>query len=221
MDERAKQFKTAAEAQLCGGPLKKEIATLRRFLFRNQEYRFTKSAQQYLYMAVVAHHSNPASHHASAIVEGSDGTCGSAMQKDAEENANEDDVREGEAADTPILKLLDDTLKMPFSVFSSVQKEKLLALYWSVLGTAGGGNSSRAPVQQVLSLLDVVKSGSMVELSLFADDGAEYPQMIDISHTPHREAICEAFATGREVLITILETDSGAQFASYTVSEEE
>jgi hypothetical protein len=268
MDDRAKQFKTSAESQLSGPALKKEINTLRRFLFRNQEYRFTKAAQQALYMAVLAHYGNPAAHLASCLPPsvtttsaspsttfGTGGASppptpaapsastatapvtGPTKVSDRPSDNDEDEGRESDAAaEAPILRLLDDALKMPFTVFTSPQKDKLLSLYWAVLGTDGSSNGGRgasgsgvggggaaaaaAVVVQEFSLMDIVDVGkNKAHLSLFADDGDEYAQEVLVDDAATLKQLKKEFDEGKAVVVTVQETDSGARFLSFTVDE--
>ncbi|KPI89506.1 hypothetical protein ABL78_1382 [Leptomonas seymouri] len=250
MDERARQFKTAAESQLSGPALKKEIGTLRRFLFRNQEYRFTKSAQQALYMAVLAHYGNSAAHRASGLPASTAGNTAAAsasgaggppfstlslgsgsgnaaapQQLDSDEGGREDD----EAAAAPILGLLDDALKMPFTVFTSPQKDKLLSLYWAVLGVegpqSGSSNTNTATAGEVatlrLSLMDVVDIGKhMATLSLFAEDGEEYAQEVLVDDADTLNKLKKDFNEGNAVRVMVQETNTGARFLSYSIEED-
>ncbi|KAL7695495.1 hypothetical protein N2W54_001411 [Lotmaria passim] len=254
MDERARQFKIAAESQLTGSALKKEINTLRRFLFRNQEYRFTKAAQQALYMAVMAHHGNPAAHHASGLLtaetpakSGTSGlpssattatataspAPGSTVMKAGERLSDNDGDDDGQgdaaAAEAPILRLLDDALKMPFTVFTSPQKDKLLSLYWAVLGTEGSSGGTRgagaattaALLTQRLSLMDIVDVGpNKATLSLFTDDGDEYAQEVVVDDAATLQQLRKEFDEGNAVLVKIQETDTGARFLSFVVEDE-
>ncbi|KAG5469467.1 hypothetical protein LSCM1_02688 [Leishmania martiniquensis] len=252
MDDRAKQFKAAAEAQLTGPALRKEINTLRRFLFRNQEYRFTKAAQQALYMAVIAHYGNAAAHHASvyaatsatpvtAVPSTDAGTSvplpvshgglsrGAVVPKPAGDSDDDDGSggNTADAADAPILRLLDDALKMPFTVFTSPQKDKLLTLYWTVLGTncspgatAGKGTTSTAAIR-TLSLVDMVDAGhSKAQLSLFTDEGEEYPHEVLVSDAATLKCLREDLNSGRAVSVTIQENETGATFVSFRADDE-
>ncbi|KPA81145.1 hypothetical protein ABB37_04488 [Leptomonas pyrrhocoris] len=258
MDDRAKQFKMAAESHLTGPALKKEINTLRRFLFRNQEYRFTKAAQQALYMAVLAHYGNDATHHASCLPApapaSTSGTstspssstpgAGFASSKTAatgqadndEENGQGDDDDTAAAAAVPILHLLDEALKMPFTVFTSPQKDKLLSLYWAVLGTAGppggnrnagnaaaGGGAAAAGVciARQLSLMDVVEAGkSKATLSLYTEDGNEYAHEVFVDDAATLKQLKRDFDEGNAVVVTVQETNTGARFLSFSVDAE-
>lgn len=198
-DDRARQFKEAADSKLKGDPLAKEITALRRFLFRNQDYRFTKSAQTNLYAAVRSHHTNAAAFEASG----------------------------GEA---PILKLLDDALKMPFTVFTSAQKDRLLQLYWALLGTTGeaealqaGRGGTAAPAQartRWLMLMDVAGDGT---LSLAHYNGSEYPGRVAVADAVVLARLRDDLDSGASITVTVAEaaTDSGeAQFVGYAVDEE-
>ncbi|KAK7202033.1 hypothetical protein NESM_000271700 [Novymonas esmeraldas] len=247
MDDRARQFKTAAESHLTGPALRKEVNTLRRFLFRNQEYRFTKAAQQALYMAVIAHHGNAAAHHASgyavtstapstaatgssarATPGSSPSTTRAAAAAGDGDGDDEDGGTGADAADAPILRLLDDALKMPFTVFTSPQKDKLLSLYWAVLGTdtAAGthaGNASPATtVPRTLSLMDIVVAGKgKALLSLFTDAGEEYPQEVLVTDAGVLKRLEEELNKGVSVSVTVQESETGATFVSYAVDDDD
>ncbi|GET91938.1 hypothetical protein, unknown function [Leishmania tarentolae] len=253
MDDRAKQFKATAEAQLTGPALKKEINTLRRFLFRNQEYRFTKAAQQALYMAVVAHYGNSAAHHASGYAATSatptttvspSGACCSGPNSVScthpskgigvpplvgdEDGDDEDGGNTAGAADAPILRLLDDALKMPFTVFTSPQKDKLLSFYWAVLGAEGAaavnsgkGTASTSAATLTLSLVDIVDTGkTKAHLSLFTDEGEEYPQEVLVSDASTLEYLRAALDNGSAVSVTVQENETGASFVSFSIDPE-
>lgn len=199
MDERAKQFKEAAETKLTGGALVKEIASLRRFLFRNQEHRFAKSAQNSLYMAILAHHAN-----SGALVPASSG-------------------------EPPVLQLLDDALKMPFTVFTSSQKDKLLQLYWSVLGEVGGeGRDTTAAAASAkryrdLTLLDIVDEGTDCSvLSLIHDNGTEYTGRVVVTDAGVIGKMRGALESCGSVVVTLVESAEGAaaEFVSFTAKDE-
>lgn len=250
MDDRARQFKTAAESQATGPALKKEIGTLRRFLFRNQEYRFTKAAQQALYMAVLAHYGNPAAHHASGyapsatIAEGTATASSSSSAapvvvvastaaasrgaKQQSDDDGDDAAVDDRAAEAPVLRLLDDALKMPFTVFTSAQKDKLLGLYWSVLGTegpSGGGRANPSAAEKVntltLSLMDIVDTGkNAAHLSLLTSEGEEYVQEVLVDDVATLKQLRGAFDAGSAVSVVVEENDSGARFVSFTIEDE-
>ncbi|CAM40742.1 hypothetical protein, unknown function [Leishmania braziliensis MHOM/BR/75/M2904] len=250
MDDRVKQFKTAAEAQLTGPALRKEINTLRRFLFRNQEYRFTKAAQQALYMAVIAHYGNAAAHHASGsaatsatpstVVSSAEVGCSgpsSAARTDLSRGTDvlqpagdKDGGNTADAADAPILCLLEDALKMPFTVFTSPQKDKLLSLYWTVLGTddsagansgSGNANGTTSAATHTFSLVDIVDTGkNKAQLSLFTDDGEEYPQEVLVSDASALRRLREEFDKGSAISVIVRENETGAVFVSFRVDDE-
>ncbi|AYU82174.1 hypothetical protein conserved [Leishmania donovani] len=253
MDDRAKQFKAAAEAQLTGPALKREINTLRRFLFRNQGCRFTKAAQQALYMAVIAHYGNSAAHHASGYAAACDtpattaftagaGSSGPTSASCADPSrgagvphpAGDEDSDEGDrgnaadATDAPILRLLDDALKMPFTVFTSPQKDKLLSLYWTVLGTdgsaganAGNGTKPTPAATLTLSLVDIVDAGkNKAQLSLFTDGGEEYPQEVLVSDASTLKHLRTALDNGNVISVTVQENETGASLVSFSVDNE-
>lgn len=195
MDERAKQFKTAAESNLSGAALQKEISTLRRFLFRNQEYRFTKAAQTNLFMAVTAHSVNPA-----------------ARPQSDQESCD---------AQSPLLGLLEDALKMPLNVFSSAQKNKLLTVYWGLLGKQGEqlraeGASGREKTLVLVDMNEVEQS-----LSLMEDSGEVYPSPVKVSDSAVLQEMKVLFDSGAEVRVTFREnSEDGLEFLHFEAAEE-
>ena len=192
MDERTRQFKECAEAsqQLSSSALTKEINTLRKFLFRNQEYRFTKSEQQYLFLAVTTHcntflKSRPADH------------------------------------ETNYIGLVDDALKMPFTVFSSAHKDKMLSLYYLMLKDGadpaiGVATPAPGPSTRELELLDMDQKD--LQLSLLTEDGDEYDRSVAVSKAVFRE-MKKSFDEGCEIAVTVREEgpDAPVAFVSYAL----
>lgn len=142
MEERVHQFHETAEKRLEGAKLASEIATLRRFLFKNQEYRFSEREKQKLFTAVQVHYANPA-----ALAADKTGV-------------------------QLISGLIQDCLAMPFSVFSTAHKSAFLKWHWQLLGKDGDpaeeGSASAAPAQQY-SCVGVSDEGF---LELLCDDGS-------------------------------------------------
>ncbi|CAD2215665.1 hypothetical protein AGDE_02919 [Angomonas deanei] len=56
IDARTKLFKESAESDLTDAAREREIKKLKSYLFKNQDCRFSKSAQTYLFMAVMGHY---------------------------------------------------------------------------------------------------------------------------------------------------------------------
>lgn len=177
MDERTRQFKEAAEdATLSSSALTKELNTLRKFLYRNQEYRFTKSEQQYIFLAVSTH-------------------CKNFLKSRPQEHENN------------YIGLVDDALKMPFTVFSSAQKDKLLQLYYTMLGEGHSQESAPVPLavpsEKTLELLDMDQKD--LQLQLLTEGGEEYPRGVSVSKATFKE-IKKLFDAGSEVSVTVRES---------------
>lgn len=108
MDERCAQFAQDA-ARRRDGKTPKEIARLQKFLFNNQDFRFTSGAQQHLFNAVGSH------------------VAAYGSLPPGDETA-------------PALALVEDALKMPFTVFTTSHKRTMMK--WLDKLTPGGGGSS-------------------------------------------------------------------------------
>lgn len=124
-------FAEQAGKVMSGPALIKEVNTLRKFLFKNQEYRFTEREKTKLFIAVQSHVSNPAARQASY------------GKSDGEE--------------CTAFKLLEDALKMPFSVFSTAHKKAMLKWYAEILG-AEGAAAKRAAIPISLSVVEILAS---------------------------------------------------------------
>lgn len=183
MEERVAEFQAAAEARLPPEKLAREVATLRRFLFRNQGHRFTQREQAKLMAAIGAHHANPAAHAAVA------------------------------AGGEPLAYgLIDDALKMPFTVFSTGDKLRLLKWFEGLQAesTAGGGGEGAAPKTATLSCVDVSPEGYA---SLLLDDGSGTRDDVRVP-AADRPALAAAVARGdADVLVTF--EPATARFVSW------
>lgn len=145
MDERCQRFATDAAAK---PEDPKTIATLRKFLFRNQATRLSAAAQQYLCDAIVRH--------AAAAQEQGSGKESSA-----------------EAATA----LVEDALAMPFNILTTSHKKQLLKHLDRLRGAQGGGgggggvggdgDASNDDVREC-SVLEVTPEG---KVELMDDDG--------------------------------------------------
>lgn len=180
MEERVKQFQLVAEAMPTGEKLKKEISTLRRFLYRNQDYRFTDKDRTRLLMTLSLHNSNSESHKAS---EGS---------SDGEESL--------------IYKLLSDALKMPQNVFSSNQKQSLLKIYSALHEKKG--QESKPETIMCFQLADIDPTTGV--LSLFQEDGSllEGDSVVVQSHEVISQ-IQSAFDEGKEISVSVSLNSNG------------
>lgn len=108
MEERVTQFHTDA-GRPRDAKTPKDIDRLRKFLFRNQEHRFTEREQSHLFQAVQLYV-----------------TAYTARQEDGD-------------GDNPAAALLEDALKMPFTVFTTSHKKTMLK--W-LERLSGGGNAA-------------------------------------------------------------------------------
>ena len=134
LEQRCLQFHESAlgtPGSKSKGPIK-EIATLRKFLHRNQDQRFTDKGVSRLFDTIQIYTHN-------------------------EDLDNEH--KEG---------LLEDALKMPFTVFSTKQKKSMLKWLETIRGAeAGGANDKDQPSKtQLLSLIDLIAD----KMSLMDDD---------------------------------------------------
>eukprot|EP00195_Chlamydomonas_chlamydogama_P003750 CAMPEP_0202919280 /NCGR_PEP_ID=MMETSP1392-20130828/75455_1 /ASSEMBLY_ACC=CAM_ASM_000868 /TAXON_ID=225041 /ORGANISM="Chlamydomonas chlamydogama, Strain SAG 11-48b" /LENGTH=134 /DNA_ID=CAMNT_0049612591 /DNA_START=20 /DNA_END=422 /DNA_ORIENTATION=+ len=122
------------DAQKPKDPVKtpREIERLRKFLFKNQEYRFTDREQSHLFNAIQLH-----------VTHYSSGT---------------------EGDDNPALGLLEDALKMPFTVFGTSHKKSFLKWHAKLTGgtegaagagTAAAGAGAGGSGSSRLQLIDV------------------------------------------------------------------
>jgi len=145
MEARVQAFADVAERALSGPPLQKEIASLRKFLHKQQEHRFSGPEKAALFTAISRHHANPSSRLPS----------------------------EGHTAggnEAPVLKLIEDALKLPERVIGTAHKEALQKWYWALLGRAQGGAE---PVSARLSVVDVTNAGVLTLMLLDGGGGEE------------------------------------------------
>mmetsp|Transcript_18141 Transcript_18141/g.43875 ORF Transcript_18141/g.43875 Transcript_18141/m.43875 type:complete len:197 (-) Transcript_18141:37-627(-) len=129
LDDRCQQFHEAALGTGKSKAPPKEIATLRKFLHKNQDQRFSDKATARLFDTIQVY----------------------VVQKASEEVSV--DLKEG---------LLEDSLKMPFTVFSTKQKQKMIKWLEDLRGGGGGisgsggkGGHNTAKNLCVLSVIDL------------------------------------------------------------------
>ncbi|KAF6260045.1 hypothetical protein COO60DRAFT_929727 [Scenedesmus sp. NREL 46B-D3] len=133
MEARSEQFHTDAQ-RIKDKNTAKDIDKLRKFLFKNQSYRFTDREQSHLFQAiqlyVTMYTNNP-------------------------------------EPDSPALNLVEDALKMPFTVFTTSQKKSMLKwldrLNRSEAEADGEAAAGDEQQQQQYSVLDV--TSDMAEVS--------------------------------------------------------
>eukprot|EP00775_Hariotina_reticulata_P002093 gene2093-2411_t len=125
MEARCQQFQTDAQRPR-DQKTSKDIDKLKKFLYKNQEYRFSDKEQTYLFQAVQLY-----AHSYIAVP----------------------------VPDSPAVELVEDALKMPFTVFSTNQKKTMLKLLDKLNGleeeSAAAVSSSS---QQQYTVLDVTDS---------------------------------------------------------------
>eukprot|EP00906_Rhabdomonas_costata_P003468 RCo005294 len=139
IEQRVQQFVDEAQKGL-NKQTKKEIATLRRFLHRNQDHRFAEKEQTKLFSTVQKYASTYA-------VVGAGGSSGGA--------AASEEIR------AEALGLLEDALKMPLGVLTTRHKAALLRLYEQCgEASAGRGPSGSADAAAVeYQVLDLSSDG--------------------------------------------------------------
>jgi hypothetical protein len=198
MEDRVAQFQEAAEKRLAGAPLAREIGTLRKFLYKNQEYRFTDREKTKLFTAVAAHWSNAAA------------------------------IEPDKTGQSLISGLIDDCLKMPFTVFSTSQKSTMLKWHYALLGKPDAGDaaasgSSADPRAQRLHRFTVIDANTKDGyLSLLDDTTGETRDDIKCAlGSDALKRISDALQAGKEVVVDVdLDARSGdAAVAAVAVSD--
>jgi hypothetical protein len=123
--------------------------------------------------------------------------------------------KEGKAGETLISGLIEDALKMPFTVFTTAQKERLLKWHHSLAGEGadggGGGDddsqsesASNAP--RPYTCLDITTEGYM---SLLDDSNGAVREDVKADVRTAR-SIRQSLADGREVVVALNPDDSVA-----------
>ena len=167
MDARCEKFNEAAKSfstSNTGGPkLKKEIATLRKFLLKNQEQRLTDKAQNNLFDAIrthVAHAKNIHEEHPDAI--------------------------------TDAYELVKDALSMPFTILTTKHKKVLYKLHNELTSLCSDDDPAEQKAQgptkdfQVIDIdasdgyltLLCLESGETIDGSLRVDPKSEHYKII-------------------------------------------
>lgn len=171
MDDRCREFQAAAEARLPGDKLAREIASLRRFLFKNQGHRFTQGGQEALRCAIAAHHANPAAHAASTP-----------------------------AGEPLVYGLLDDALKMPFTVFTTAHKQQFLRWFFAMAPEGEGGAPAKSPPAPPRRLACIDVTGDF--LVLLDEDTGDTREDVR-APAGARAAIADAVARGDDVAVDV------------------
>lgn len=112
-------------------------------------------------------------------------------------------------------------MKMPLNVFSSAQKNKLLTVYWGLLGKQGEqlraeGASGREKTLVLVDMNEVEQS-----LSLMEDSGEVYPSPVKVSDSAVLQEMKVLFDSGAEVRVTFREnSEDGLEFLHFEAAEE-
>uniref|UniRef100_A0A0G4HDQ5 Translation elongation factor IF5A C-terminal domain-containing protein n=1 Tax=Chromera velia CCMP2878 TaxID=1169474 RepID=A0A0G4HDQ5_9ALVE len=168
MEARVSQFLSDSQKPLDAKTLK-EIDKLRKFLFKNQGYRFGDKEQGQLFEAVQTHASRLA-----------------ASPEEAQRNA--------------ALQLVDDALKMPFNVFGTAHKKKLLNWYHKLTPDEKGGGKSTGDGEASrlhVDLIEISTSGTLTFMS--ADGETREVQADSLPESVDFKSVQEAFEKGMPV----------------------
>ncbi len=160
----------------------KEIATLQRFLFKNQAYRFSENEKMQLFGAIQSYYAMfavPASWNSSL-------------------------------SSNPVLPLLEDALKMPFNVVGTKQKKRLLKWYTELSGqdevqqlNVGGGFDAATKKTSSYQVLDMGDDSGF--LSLLEIQSGEMREDLKLNlKTEMAKKMKAAFDEGKEVHVEIV-----------------
>jgi hypothetical protein len=165
MEARVEQFHRDAQRPK-DKKTAKDIEKLRKFLYKNQEYRFTEREQSHLFQAVQLYITAYTSAVGTAAAGSTTGTPSATAA-----------VAQDDETSNPAAVLLEDALKMPFTVFTTSQKKTMLK--WldklssssSSAPAAGVDSSSSSTWYQVIDLSDgkaevMDKEGTTVTVDL-------------------------------------------------------
>ena len=174
LEDRVAAFAASAEARLPSGDrLQREIASLRRFLFRSQAHRFTDRERARLMSAITSHYANPATSTGAAA-----------------------------GGEVPMLGLLQDALAMPHCVFTTANKQLMLR-WLAVLqsgNAAGGSNGASAAVPaHRLACIDLSPEGYC---SLLLHDGSGTRDDVLVPPDARAQLVA-ALARGGEVYVLV------------------
>lgn len=173
LEQRCLQFHEAAlgtPGSKSKGPIK-EIATLRKFLHRNQDQRFTDKGVSRLFDTIQIY-----------------------------THKEELDVEQKEG-------LLEDALKMPFTVFSTKQKKSMLKWLENLRGGgAGAADEEGKPTKtQILSLIDLIDD----KMSLMDDDTGDLYEDVVVPGGELGDCIQKSFQdTEKAVSVEVVLSDS-------------
>jgi hypothetical protein len=171
MEDRVAEFQSQASARLPSPKLEREISSLRRFLHKNQEHKFTEREKQRLFTAVQAHFSNPA---AAKPADGGDGES------------------------VPVVALIEDALKMPFTVFTTAHKQQMLKWLESLRDSATPKAASTDTTTSTAHAIDLLPDGT---LCLIHEDGSSASDARVEPGTADFTGITAALGSGLSVLV--------------------
>ena len=159
LEQRCLQFH---EAALGTGKSKgdmKEIATLRRFLHKNQQQRFTDKATSRLFDTIQIY----------------------IAKRQLEDDENFSEAQES---------LLDDALKMPFTVFTTKQKKTMMKWLGEIRGDHSTTNDSPATAKtEILSVIDITDN----EMTLMNDETGDTHDNVALPKTELGESVARSF----------------------------
>uniref|UniRef100_A0A383WFS1 Translation initiation factor 5A C-terminal domain-containing protein n=1 Tax=Tetradesmus obliquus TaxID=3088 RepID=A0A383WFS1_TETOB len=184
MEARTEQFHTDAQRPKDKNTAK-DIDKLRKFLFKNQAYRFTDRDQSHLFQAIQLYVT---------------------MYSSSPE------------PDSPALNLVEDALKLPFTVFTTGQKKSMLKWLDRLNGleaaaAAGGKAASGTEQQQQYSVLDVTSDVAEV----MNDEGETQQVQLAVCDPELVEALRRAFQAEQEVLVQLGTRHGKAAITKMTV----
>lgn len=166
LDQRCQQFHEAALGTGKSKGSVKEIATLRKFLHKNQDQRFTDRGVSRLFDTIQLYYNK----------------------------SNEDvdlDVKEG---------MLEDALKMPFTLFSTKQKNSMMKWLEDLRGASGtnaNNEASQPSATQILTVIDISNDGI---ISLMDNESGDTYDNVPLPKDEMGRSIRDAFANQEHVV---------------------
>lgn len=182
MEARVEQFHMDA-ARPRDARTPRDIERLRKFLYKNQEYRFTDREQSHLFQAVQLY--------VTAYTPNSSSSAAAAASEE----------------DNPAAELLEDALKMPFTVFTTSQKKTMLKWLDKLRPAAGSSMPAAQAGEQGAvwySVIDCTDSGLEV-----MDAEGNTLALLRSSCTPEMwQQVAAAWEAGEEVRMQLSEPGS-------------
>ena len=182
----------------------REMTTLRKFLHKNQEQRFTDKATSRLFDTIQIYCNSSSSRSSSSS---NDKTQGASKQGEVPQGTVErEKYKEAQEG------LLEDALMMPFTVFTT--KNKKVMMRW--LEDLRGGNTDRnskkggTTSQETRQILSVIDLDDDNRLSLMDDDTGETYEEVPLPLEPLGRAIKEAYESTDSTVQVSVRMDSGS-----------